>query len=149
MANSKISALPVATDLQGGELFAIVQGGVTKQTTLNHIDNYLIPTSLTVEPDVTVSLGDATYQNSILIKLSWSGANGTQVLKLPTAASHTNRVIRFLSNTGYANATRTELTPIGGDTLDGSVSPYVINKEYEGIQVWSDGSEWFIIQKKG
>ena len=149
MANLKISALPVATELQGGEIFAIVQSGVTKQTTLNNIDNYLIPTNLTVQPDVTVNLGDAIYDDVILLKLSWSGANGTQVLNLPTAASHTNRVIRFLSNTGYVNATRTELTPIGGDTLDGSVSPYVINKEYEGIQVWSDGSEWFIIQKKG
>tara|TARA_B110000503_G_C7133139_1_gene407651 strand:- start:1055 stop:1162 length:108 start_codon:yes stop_codon:yes gene_type:complete len=25
---------------------------------------------------------------------------------------------------------------------------YVINKTYEGIQVWTDGTEWFIIQKK-
>ena len=149
MANLKISELPVASELQGGELFAIVQSGVTKQTTLNNIDNYLVPTSLTVQPDVTVNLGDAIYNDVILLKLSWSGANGTQILNLPTAASHTNRVIRFLSNNGYANATRTELTPINGETLDGSVSPYVINKEYEGIQVWSDGSEWFIIQKKG
>tara|TARA_R110002072_G_scaffold11383_1_gene51558 strand:+ start:142 stop:591 length:450 start_codon:yes stop_codon:yes gene_type:complete len=149
MPNLKISELPIASELQGGELFAIVQSGVTKQTTLNNIDNYLIPTSLTVQADVTVNLGDAIYDDVILLKLSWSGANGTQILNLPTAASHTNRVIRFLSNTGYANATRTELTPIGGNTLDGSVSPYVINKEYEGIQVWSDGLEWFIIQKKG
>ena len=149
MPNLKISELPIASELQGGELFAIVQSGVTKQTTLNNIDNYLVPTSLTVQADVTVNLGDAIYNDVILLKLSWSGANGTQILNLPTAASHTNRVIRFLSNNGYANATRTELTPINGETLDGSVSPYVINKEYEGIQVWSDGSEWFIIQKKG
>lgn len=149
MANLKISALPVATSLLGGELFPIVQGGVTKQTTLNNVDNYLIPTSLTVSSDVTVNLGDASYNDVILLKLSWSGANGTQVMNLPTAASHTNRVIRFLSNSGYANATRTELTPIGGDTLDGSTGAYVINKQYEGIQVWSDGIEWFIIQKKG
>ena len=148
MANLKISALPVATDLQGGELFAIVQGGVTKQTSLNHIDNYLIPTSLTVAPDVTVNLSDAAYQNSILIKLSWSGANGTQVLNLPSAANSTNRLIRIISNGGYATSTRTELTPISGDTLDGSTSAYVINKAYEGIQVWSDGLQWFIIQKK-
>ena len=148
MANLKISALPVATDLQGGELFAIVQDGVTKQTSLNQIDNYLIPTSLTVEPDVTVNLSDAAYQNSILIKLSWSGANGTQVLNLPSASSSANRIIRIISNGGYVTSTRTELTPISGDTLDGSTSAYVINKAYEGIQVWSDGSQWFIIQKK-
>ena len=148
MANSKISELPIATELQGGELFAIVQNGTTKQTTLNQIDNYLIPTNLTVQPDVTVNLSDTVYQNSILIKLSWSGANGTQVLNLPTAASSTNRIIRIISNGGYATSTRTELTPIGSDTLDGSSAAYVINKAYEGIQVWSDGLQWFIIQKK-
>jgi hypothetical protein len=148
MANYKISELPIATELQGGELFAIVQNGTTKQTTLNQIDNYLIPTNLTVQPDVTVNLSDAVYQNSILIKLSWSGANGTQVLNLPTAASSTNRIIRIISNGGYATSTRTELTPIGSDTLDGSSAAYLINKAYEGIQVWSDGLQWFIIQKK-
>jgi len=148
MANSKISELPIVTELQGGELFAIVQNGTTKQTTLNQIENYLIPTNLTVAPNVTVNLSDAAYQNSILIKLSWIGENGTQVLNLPSAASSTNRIIRIISNGGYATATRTELTPISGDTLDGSTSAYVINKAYEGIQVWSDGSQWFIIQKK-
>jgi len=148
MANSKISELPIVTELQGGELFAIVQNGTTKQTTLNQIENYLIPTNLTVAPNVTVNLSDAAYQNSILIKLSWIGENGTQVLNLPSAASSTNRIIRIISNGGYATATRTELTPISGDTLDGLNAPYVINKSYEGIQVWSDGIEWFIIQKK-
>jgi len=148
MANYKISELPIATELQGGELFAIVQNGTTKQTALNQIDNYLIPTNLTVQPDVTVNLSNAVYQNSILIKLSWSGANGTQVLNLPTASSSTNRIIRIISNGGYATSTRTELTPIGSDTLDGSSAAYLINKAYEGIQVWSDGLQWFIIQKK-
>ena len=148
MANSKISELPIVTELQGGELFAIVQNGTTKQTTLNQIENYLIPTNLTVAPNVTVNLSDAAYQNSILIKLSWIGENGSQVLNLPSAASSTNRIIRIISNGGYATATRTELTPISGDTLDGSSSAYVINKAYEGIQVWSDGLQWFIIQKK-
>ena len=148
MANSKISELPIVTELQGGELFAIVQNGTTKQTTLNQIENYLIPTNLTVAPNVTVNLSDAAYQNSILIKLSWIGENGSQVLNLPSAASSTNRIIRIISNGGYATATRTELTPIGSDTLDGSSAAYVINKAYEGIQVWSDGLQWFIIQKK-
>jgi hypothetical protein len=148
MANSKISELPIATELQGGELFAIVQNGVTKQTTLNDLHNYIIPTSLTVVKDTTVNLSDAEYQNTILVRLTWEGDNGDMTLNLPSAASNVNRIIRFISNGGYATATRTNLTPIGGDTLDGSTSAYVINKAYEGIQVWSDGEQWFIIQKK-
>jgi len=148
MANLKISELPIATELQGGELFAIVQNGNTKQTTLNDLHNYIIPNSLTVVKDTTVNLSDSEYENTILIRLTWDGANGDMTLNLPSAASSVNRIIRFISNGGYATATRTNLTPIGGDTLDGSTSPYVINKAYEGIQVWSDGEQWFIIQKK-
>ena len=37
MANSKISALPTATPLQGGELIAVVQDGSTKQSTIENI----------------------------------------------------------------------------------------------------------------
>ena len=44
MANSKISALPIATALQGDEAFALVQSGTTKRTTLSDIDNYVIAT---------------------------------------------------------------------------------------------------------
>jgi len=148
MANSKISALPIATELQGGELFAVVQNGETKQTTLNDIDNYLIPTTLVVLADTVVSLNDISYQDVSLIRLTWSGVNGTMVLNLPHATDNTNRVLRLLSNGGFQNSTRVELTPISGETLDGTTSPYIINKEYEGIQLWSDGIEWFIIQKK-
>ena len=148
MANSKISALPIATELQGSELFVVVQGGETKQTTLNDIDNYLIPTTLVVLADTVVSLNDISYQDVSLIRLTWSGANGTMVLNLPNATDNTNRVLRFISNGGFQTSTRVELTPISGETLDGTTSPYIINKEYEGIQLWSDGIEWFIIQKK-
>ena len=148
MSDKKISQLPQATELQGGELFVVAQSDVTKQTTLNDIHNYLVPTNLTVSAGQTVNLSEATYDNSMLIRLTWSGANGTVVLNLPSASDNTNRVMRFISNGGFATATRVELTPIGGDELDGSTSPYVINKVFEGIQVWSDGVEWFIIQKK-
>jgi hypothetical protein len=149
MANLKISALPVATALQGEEKLVVVQGGVTKQTIIENILNTLIPTNITISEATTVNLSDSAYATSELIVLTWSGSNGTMVLNLPSAASNTNRVIRLLSDTTFANATHADLTPIGGDTLDGSTNSYRINKEYEGIQVWSNGTEWFIIQKKG
>jgi len=85
-----------------------------------------------------------------MIRLSWNGSNGTMTLNLPDATDsiNVNRVIRFISNGGFATSTRVNLTPILGQTLDGDTDAYVINKEFEGIQVWSDGIEWFIIQKK-
>ena len=148
MSDKKISQLPQAAELQGGELFVVAQSDTTKQTTLNDIHNYLVPTNLTVSAGQTVNLSDATYDSSMLIRLTWSGANGTMTLNLPNASDNVNRVMRFISNGGFATVTRVELTPIGGNELDGSTSPYVINKVFEGIQVWSDGVEWFIIQKK-
>ena len=149
MGNLKISALPAATALQGDENIVVVQGAVTKQSTVQNIVNYIVPTSLTVTQGTTVNLSDSAYATSELIELSWSGATGTMVLNLPTASQHPNRVMRFISDSTFAAATRVELTPSGVENLDGSSSPYVINKPYEGIQVWSDGTEWFIIQKKG
>ena len=149
MANLKISALPVATALQGEEKLVVVQGGVTKQSTVQNIVNYIVPTSLTVSEGTTVNLSDSAYATSELIELSWSGANGTMILNLPLAASNVNRVMRFISNNGFGAGTQNaDLTPQGGDTLDGSTNKYRINKAYEGIQVWSNGVEWFIIQKK-
>ena len=149
MGNLKISALPAATALQGDENIVVVQGAVTKQSTIQNIVNYIVPTSLTVVQGTTVNLSDSAYATSELIELSWSGATGTMVLNLPLAASNANRVMRFISNTGFAASTHADVTPQGGDTLDGSTNKYRINKAYEGIQVWSNGVEWFIIQKKG
>ena len=59
MANSKISALPIATALQGDEAFALVQSGTTKRTTLSDIDNYVIATHITVADGTTVNLSDS------------------------------------------------------------------------------------------
>ncbi len=121
-----------------------VKYGITVNTTRN----YIIPTDLTVIPDFTVNLNNPSFQFADMIRLTWNGSNGSMVLNLPDATQNANRVIRFISNGGFATATRVELTPILSQTLDGSTTAYVINKPYEGIQVWSDGIEWFIIQKK-
>lgn len=144
----KISQLNAVSSVQPSDLLAVVQGGETKKATVSHLENYLVPTNLTVSSGDTVNLSDSTYSDAMLIRLSWSGANGTMTLNLPSASDNTNRLMRFISNGGFNTATRVELTPINSQELDGSTDSYVINKEFEGIQVWSDGVEWFIIQKK-
>ena len=144
----KISQLNAVSSVQSSDLLAVVQGGETKKATVSHLENYLVPTNLTVSDGETINLSDSVYSDSMLIRLSWSGANGTMTLNLPSASDNTNRLMRFISNGGFDTATRVELTPINSETLDGSTNAYVVNKEFEGIQVWSDGVEWFIIQKK-
>ncbi len=148
MPNLKISKLPQSTALVGTELIVTVQNDQTKQTTVNKIKNTLVPHNLTVSDGETVNLSSEIFDQAMLIKLTWSGSSGNMTLNLPSASSNTNRAIRFISNGGFNTNTRVYLTPIGGDTLDGSTNYYEINKTYEGIKIWSDGAEWFIIQKK-
>lgn len=149
MADSKISNLPIANKLEGLEPIVVVQDSVTKQSTVQNILNYMTPTSLVVSDGQVINLQDALYDTAQLIRMTWTGVNGIMTLNLPSASLNTNRVMRFVSNGGFATATRVNLTPTGTETLDGVNLPYVINKSYEGIQVWSDGIEWFIIQRKG
>ena len=151
MADKKISQLNAATALQGSELIAVVQSSTTKYSTIKDVVNYLVPTTLTVSvAGGTVDLGSSTYDDSELIVLSWSGATGTVELTLPDATStnSTNRVIRIISDSTFSTSTHADLTPASGQNLDGTTAAYRINKEYEGITVWSNGTEWFIIQAK-
>jgi len=148
MANLKISQLPVATALQGSELIAIVQNGDTKQTIVSKFKNYFVSTDITAEADVDVDLNNSIYDDTFMFKLSWTGGNGTAVYTLPNAVAHANRKIRFISDSTFRSSDHVDVTPASGQTLDGSSGRYRINKDYEGIMVWSDGVEWFIIQKK-
>ncbi len=152
----KISQLTAvsAANITGAEEIAIVQSSETKKTTLTDVQhftvNHLDPTLLTVSSGSNVDLNGSTYDESELIVLSWSGENGTMELTLPdaTEAKNLNRVKRFVSDSTFNNATHADLTPVSGQNLDGSSSAYRINKAYEGIMVWCNGTEWFVIQKK-
>jgi hypothetical protein len=156
MPDLPISGLPQAIlPLDGTEQLVLVQGGVTKQITAedqNYIDytlsSYLVPINLTCQDGVDIALNGLDV--TAIFRLSWTGSSGNMQLILPdaTAPLNVNRSIRFISDDTYATNTRSYLTPQLGQTIDGSSSYYEINKSWEGIMVWSDGSEWFIIQKK-
>ena len=149
MANLKISELPQATEIQGNEILPLVQSGSTKQTTASKFKNYFVSTDITAEAGVNVDLNASIYDDTFMFKLSWTGANGTAVYTLPSAVTHENRKIRIISDgTFTGSAKHVDVTPAVGQNLDGSTNLYRINKDYEGITVWSDGVEWFILQKK-
>jgi hypothetical protein len=148
MADKTISQLTQASALVGTELLVTVQSGETKQTTVNKVKNTLVPYNLTVSADDTVNLSSSIFDQAMLIKLTWTGGSGNMTINLPSASDNINRAIRFISNGGFNTNTRARVTPSGGDTLDGSTNYYEVNVAYEGIKIWSDGNEWFIIQKK-
>jgi hypothetical protein len=149
--SKKISQLNAATELQGTETFAVVQSSETKKGTISQVINYIHATNITVSSGDTIDLDDAAYDDTRLVKLTWSGGSGSMTMTLPdaTTSKNTNRLIRFVTNGEFNTNTRVNLTPLAGQELDGSSSSYELNVAYEGLMLWSSGAEWIIIQKKG
>jgi hypothetical protein len=156
MADKKISELDsvIASNITGAEVLPIVQTGTTKKTSLTDVQHYIVnhlePTTLTISAGNTYDLGDAAYDEAELIVLSWSGANGTATLTLPdvTLSKNLNRTKRFITDSTFSNSTHADLTPYDTQNLDGANSAFDLNRAYEGIKIWGNGTEWFIIQKK-
>lgn len=156
MADKKISQLTAVTaaNIVGTEEIALVQSTETKKTTLEDvqrfISNHLEPTTLSVVAGGTYDLGGEVYDEAELIVLSWVGGNGRATLTLPdlTLDKNLNRTKRIITDSSFSNSTHVDLTPYGSQTLDGSNDAFDLNRAYEGIKVWGNGTEWFIIQQK-
>lgn len=156
MADKKISELTAITapNITGSEDLPIVQTGTTKKTSLTDVQHFIInhldPVTLTVSAGNTYDLGATVYDEAELIVLSWSGGAGTATLTLPdvTASKNLNRTKRIITDSTFTNATHANLTPFGSQTLDGANSAFDLNRAYEGIKIWGNGTEWFIIQQK-
>ena len=114
--------------------------------------SYLVPAIAQGATGDTVYLTGSNYDNvSIVRAIHDNGSNGVLTLVLPhsTGSNELHRTIRIISN-GSADAQHNiDIIPPAGDTLDGSSSGFTINRSYEGLMVWSDGTEWFRIQSKG
>ena len=109
------------------------------------------PGGITIlEPEfVTATPGGSYVINTTkdIIDVSWSGGAGDFTLTLPSAATIPYRKIRIVNDATVTASERVNVTAIVGETIDGGAS-YTINKAYNGIAVWSDGTEWIVIQAK-
>lgn len=88
--------------------------------------------------------------NYNLIDISWDGlGNGTYVLNLPLASSLPYRNIRIITDGSLdlGAQDKIQLTAAPGDTIDGGAD-FELSKRYEGVSIWSDGTEWIVIQAK-
>lgn len=148
--NKKISELLQTTILDGAEEFAVVKVGVTQKAKIRQVNNFIFPTSVEMSDTLSVDLTEETYNDTFLLEMSWSGAQGTATILLP-AIDEFNvgkyRTYRFITDSTFSANNVVEITPNGTDTIDGN-SVLSINKAYEGIKIWNDGNEWFVIQKK-
>ena len=100
---------------------------------------------------VTASVGgSSTYSaDNNIVEIGWTGGNGTYVLNIPSAATIPYRNIRFVTNSTFPNGAsdKVRITAQPGETIDGNAF-FEISKVYEGISIWSNGTEWIIIQAK-
>ena len=94
--------------------------------------------------------GSETYTalNNI-VEIGWLGATGIYVIDLPSAATTPYRVIRFVTNGTYpgGGSHKVRFTAAGTETIDGAAY-FEISKTYEGLSIWSTGTEWIVIQAK-
>ena len=166
--DKRISDLESQLSIASDDIFAVVDTsvGVTKKVTFSNLkenlpaaststnnNSYLVPINITCQDGVDVYLTSSLYLTTSMFKLDWSGPTGDMNMYLPDATNPINkyRTIRFITNNSYSTSTRTELQPSTTQTLDGGLGSdgkYTINKAYEGIMVWSDGTEWYRVQTK-
>ena len=99
---------------------------------------------------VTASAGSSVTMTEMvnIVDFTWDGANGVFEYILPSATEIPYRKIRFVNDGTIGSATRVDLTAPAGETIDGAAT-YQISRAYNGCAVWSDGTEWIVIQAKG
>ena len=112
-----------------------ISGAITK----------LIPFTITASAG-----GSSTYSaDNNIVEIGWTGGNGTYVLNIPSAATIPYRNIRFVTNSSFPNGAsdKVQITAQAGETIDGAAF-FEISKQYEGVSLWSNGTEWIVIQAK-
>ncbi len=106
---------------------------------------YLTPQLLTAS-----ATGSGTVDpNYNLVLLSWTLGNGVYTLNLPLASANTNRLIRITTDGTLSSGAgdKIDITATGGENIDGNPT-FQISKQYEGLAIYSNGSEWIIVQAK-
>ena len=152
-----LSLVPASGGTSWGTITGTLSTQTDLQTALNSKEStagarYIPSTVISVQAGETINLSDSEYEDVFMILLTWAGESpGTMTLNLPTAGgANANRTIRIISDSTFnaSGSHKTNVTPTGGENLDGSTNAFLINRGYEGLKIWSNGTEWFIIQQK-
>ena len=96
--------------------------------------------------------GGSTYtipdNSDFLVRFNYSGGGAANVTLFSCTGSNTNRTIRFITSGSSMNsANKVTIRGNGSELIDGNAETS-LERAYEGVTLWSDGTEWFIIQKK-
>jgi len=134
--------------LTAGSGVSITQSGGNDVTITNTLNN--VGGVVTLEPEIlTVESGGSTTitTNKNIVYIDWINGPGTHNITLPSAATIPYRFFRIVNNGTVDANNKVDIYAPGTETIDGAAF-YRINKVYNGIAVWSDGSNWIVIQAK-
>ncbi len=148
-----IGGNPEVTATAGAVTHAIsfdANGG--SNTTLSTPNGYVGQIAVAHEKTPQIEIGSSggttnSTSGKDFYYLKWTGGNGNETFNLPSATTNQYRTLQFITNSTVTANTTWTLDGSGSQTIDGALT-YVINRAYEGIKLWSDGTEWIIIQAK-
>jgi hypothetical protein len=116
---------------------------------LSSIQSTLIPHILIGEPGgVTDYAVEELPSNMVLLRWGQEGITGHHSVYLPPIDGNVFRSIRFITDSTVDANEQIWIYPQAGATIDGSVGPLQIDRFYEGLSIWNDGIEWYVIQAK-
>jgi hypothetical protein len=116
---------------------------------LSSIQSTLIPHILIGEPGgVTDYAVEELPSNMVLLRWGQQGVNGHHSVYLPPIDGNVFRSIRFITDSTVDANEQIWIYPQAGATIDGGVGPLQIDRFYEGLSIWNDGIEWYVIQAK-
>ena len=154
---ARISTYAIDTSISRNDLLVgtdAEDSNITKNFTIGYLTDFvgttastgvvtLTPFLITATPGTT-----STYSgDGSMIYASWSGGSGTHTLVLPSAVAYPYRTIRICNDSTVSASNKIHVEGPGAETIDGG-SFYNINKTYNGILCWSDGTNWIVIQAK-
>ena len=154
---ARISTYAIDTSISKDDLLVgtdAEDSNITKNFTVGDLTDFIGTTASTGVVTLTPFLITATpgttstYSgNGSMIYASWSGGSGTHTLVLPSAVAYPYRTIRICNDSTVLANNKIHVEGPGAETIDGG-SFYNINKTYNGILCWSDGTNWIVIQAK-
>lgn len=134
--------------LTAGTGVSITQSGGNDVTITNTLNN--VGGVVTLEPEIiTVESGGTTNltTDKNIVNIDWINGPGTHNVILPSATAIPYRFLRIVNDGTVDANNKVDVYAPGTETIDGGAF-YRINKVYNGIAVWSDGSNWIVIQAK-
>ena len=119
--------------------------------TIDDICDSCAESIIKIEPVLFVTAspgGTGTLTEMVnIVDFDWLGSSGTYTYTLPSATAIPYRKIRFVNNSTISASNKIDLAAPVGETIDGGAT-YEINKAFNGCAVWSDGTQWIVIQAK-